>query len=190
MIHAMQYGQPLVFDMDYEQYMRPQDCQNLVNQLLYSYSRNRESRDPFQIIFTSLDPKGKIISMLHKAKLTGENFLGIMTDQSYLDLFPRKQLVYLSPHASKVLEVVNDDDVFIVGGFNDKSWQKPVSLARAKEQGLRTAKFPLDNYLLWGHGSKCLTVDQVIGILLEQRRTKDWQKAFTVIPQRKLCRDN
>jgi hypothetical protein len=56
--------------------------------------------------------------------------------------------VYLTPHTHQDLDEINEDNVYIVGAFVDKSWQKPVSLARAKEQGLRTAKFPLDKYLL------------------------------------------
>ena len=42
----------------------------------------------------------------------------------------------------------------------------------------------------WGMGSKSLTLDQVIGILLDQRRTKDWREAFKVIPRRKLVRED
>lgn len=144
----MQFGQPLIFDMDYEQYMRHQDCQNLVSQLLMTYGKNRDSPDPFHFIFASLSPKGKVFSMLQKAKMTGQHFMGTMTDRSYLDLFPREQLVYLSPHCRETLKEVNANDVYIIGGFNDKSCQKPISLARAKEQGIRTAKFPLDSYLL------------------------------------------
>ena len=146
--HAMQFGQPLIVDMDYEQYMRHQDSQNLVSQLLICYSRNREALDPFHLIFTSLHSDSKALRMLHHARLTGQNFMGTMTDRSYLDLFPRERLVYLSPHASEWLPEVNCDDVYIIGGIVDKSYPKPLSLARAKEQGIRTYKFPLDKYLL------------------------------------------
>ena len=146
--HAMQFGQPLIFDMDYEQYMRHQDCRNLVDQLLITYSKNRDSLDPFHFVFTSLDPGGKVLAMLQRSSLTGRHFMGTMTDRSYLDMFPRERLVYLSPHASQTLREVDPSDIYIVGGFIDKSCQKPVSLARAKEQGIRTAKFPLDTYLL------------------------------------------
>jgi hypothetical protein len=70
---AMQFGQPLVFDCDYERYMRHQDCQNLVNQLLMTYGKNRDAKDPFHFVFTSLDPQGKLFGMLRKAQLTGEH---------------------------------------------------------------------------------------------------------------------
>lgn len=145
----MQFGQPLIFDMDYEQYMRHQDCRNLVDQLLITYGKNRDSPDPFHFVFTSLDPNGRVFPKLRQAHLTGQHFMGTMTDRSYLDLFPRERLVYLSPHANNTLKAVDANDIYIVGGFIDKACQKPVSLARAKEQGIRTAKFPLDTYLLW-----------------------------------------
>lgn len=186
---AMLFGQPLVFDMGYEQFMRPQDCQSLVKQLCESYSINRFHVDPFHLIFTSLDPSGMILSKLKHQHLCGQNFLGTMTDKSYLDLYPHKNLVYLTPHARDELQQVNYDDVYIVGGFVDKVSEKPVSLARAKEQGIRTAKFPLDKYLLWGMGKKSLPINQVVAIMLEQRESKDWPKALQHIPLRKLKRD-
>ena len=64
-----------------------------------------------------------------------------------MDLFPKERLVYLSPHARDELTDIHPDDVLIIGGFVDKSYQKPVSLARAKKLGIRAAKLPLDRYI-------------------------------------------
>lgn len=43
----------------------------------------------------------------------------------------------------------------------DKTKTEPVSLAKAKKDGLRMAKFPLDKYLNWGYGVKSLCLNQV-----------------------------
>ncbi|XP_025108713.1 tRNA methyltransferase 10 homolog C-like [Pomacea canaliculata] len=188
--NAMMYGTPLIFDMDYEQFMRDQDCSNLVDQLLMVHGKNRDSMDPFHLIFTSLNPKGKVFPMMEKRLLQGQHFLATVTDRSYLDLFPSEKLVYLSPHAPNALKEVSSDDIYIVGGFIDKAYGKPVSFARAKAQGIRSAKLPLDHFLLWGCGSKNLTLDQMMGILLEQRRSKDWNKAFKEVPIRKMKRED
>ncbi|PVD25196.1 hypothetical protein C0Q70_15694 [Pomacea canaliculata] len=188
--NAMMYGTPLIFDMDYEQFMRDQDCSNLVDQLLMVHGKNRDSMDPFHLIFTSLNPKGKVFPMMEKRLLQGQHFLATVTDRSYLDLFPSEKLVYLSPHAPNALKEVSSDDIYIVGGFVDKAYGKPVSFARAKAQGIRSAKLPLDHFLLWGCGSKNLTLDQMMGILLEQRRSKDWNKAFKEVPIRKMKRED
>jgi ribonuclease P protein 1 len=47
------------------------------------------------------------------------------------------------------------------GAFVDKSQCEPLSLAKAKKEGLRMAKFPLDKYLQWQRGIKSLTLNQV-----------------------------
>lgn len=48
-------------------------------------------------------------------------------------------------------------------------------------------KFPLDRYLQWSGGSgKSLTLNQCISILLDVRRTGDWNYALRHVPRRKL----
>lgn len=64
---------------------------------------------------------------------------------------------------------------------------KPLSLAKAKKQGLRMAKLPVENYLDWGSGStKNFTVNQVLSIMLDLRHTRCWKQAFQHVPVRKL----
>lgn len=61
-----------------------------------------------------------------------------------------------------------------------------MSLAKAKKERIKVAKLPLD-HLKWGCGSgKSLTLNQVIGILLDVRHTNDWMKSLTHVPPRKL----
>jgi len=42
-----------------------------------------------------------------------------MTEFSYLDLFPRSQLVYLSNDAKEVLHRVTHDNIYILGGLSE-----------------------------------------------------------------------
>lgn len=50
----MQFGQPLVFDMAYENYMQPKELQYTISQLLESEGWNRRNVDPFHIYFCNL----------------------------------------------------------------------------------------------------------------------------------------
>lgn len=60
-------------------------------------------------------------------------------------------------------------------------------MAKAKREGIRMARFPLDNYLDWGAGStKSLTLDQSIRVMLDLRHTRDWKVALKNVPPRKL----
>lgn len=67
--------------------------------------------------------------------------------KSYLDIFPKEKIVYLSYNADQVLKEFNEDDVYIIGAMVDKHNPKPFSMAKAKREGLRMAKLPLDIYL-------------------------------------------
>uniref|UniRef100_A0A6P7GVL4 Uncharacterized protein LOC114341316 n=1 Tax=Diabrotica virgifera virgifera TaxID=50390 RepID=A0A6P7GVL4_DIAVI len=69
--------------------------------------------------------------------------------------------------------------------------QEPLSLAKAKREGIRMAKLPLDRYLQWGAGSgKSLTLNQVVAILLDQKVTGDWQHSLRHVPKRKLMEES
>jgi len=64
---------------------------------------------------------------------------------------------------------------------------QPLSLAKAKKEGIRMAKLPVEKYLDWGCGStKSFTLNQMMKILLDLRYTGDWNKALKHIPTRKL----
>ena len=79
-----------------------------------------------------------------------------------MDLFPKDQLVYLTPHCRTELDTWDNDAIYIIGAMVDKANQEPLSLAKAKEHGIKYAKLPLEKYIKWGSGSgKSLTLNQV-----------------------------
>lgn len=68
----------------------------------------------------------------------------------------------------------------------DKICKEPLSLAKAKSEGIRMAQLPLDRYLQWNIGTKSLAINQVINILLDIKSTGDWNIALKHVPQRKV----
>ncbi|RXN19018.1 tRNA methyltransferase 10 -like protein [Labeo rohita] len=85
---------------------------------------------------------------------------------------------------SDALEYVEEDKVYILGGLVDETIQKKISYTRAKELGIRTARLPIDEYMVKrpnpkNFHSKILAINQVFEILLTFRDTKDWIKALT-----------
>jgi mitochondrial ribonuclease P protein 1 len=64
---------------------------------------------------------------------------------------------------------------------------EPLSLAKAKRDGLKMAKLPLDRFLEWGPGSKKnLNINHMVQILLDLKLTGDWEYSLRHIPRRKL----
>lgn len=185
---SMVFGQPLVFDMSYENEMSVREVTNTVRQIVMSESCNRRSVDPFHIHFCNL----KDDSLYHRefTKQYGEawgKLLITVTDQCYTEIFPKDKLIYLTADSPKVMKTFDHDKIYIVGSMVDKSIKTGVSLARAKRLGLETAALPLDKYLLWSTGAKNLTLDQMMHILLTLKDTADWKKALEFVPKRKYC---
>lgn len=64
---------------------------------------------------------------------------------------------------------------------------EPHSLAKAKRDGIKMAKLPLDRYIEWAPGSKKnLNINHMVPILLDLKLTGDWEYSLRHIPRRKL----
>ncbi|XP_076316641.1 tRNA methyltransferase roswell [Tachypleus tridentatus] len=188
--NAMIYGQKLVVDLDYSNHMTKRECMDTADQLQELYAVNKCDDEPFDLHFCNAHPENQTVKFLHKTipNLREYNCFITTTPQSYLDIFPKEKLVYLTPHTRNPLKEYDHEAIYIIGGMVDKSIQKPISLAKAKKEGLKMAKLPLDLYLLWGLGNKSLALNQVMQILLEVKRSGNWSKALKFVPRRKLMK--
>lgn len=184
---AMRFGQPLVYDMSYEQHMTRREMENTVSQLLETEGWNRRAADPFHLHFCSLQPGGAYHRELLKryGTETWERLLITATARRPVDVFPHKDLVYLTADSHTVLRTFDHSKVYVVGAMVDRSIQSGVSLANAKRLKLATARLPLDEYLDWDSGAKNLTLDQMIRIMTVVKETGSWEKALEFVPKRK-----
>ncbi|XP_025769605.1 tRNA methyltransferase 10 homolog C [Puma concolor] len=185
-IQAMQFGQPLVFDMDYENYMKPKELKNTVSQLLESEGWNRRNVDPFHIYFCNLKVEGAYHKELVKRyREKWDKLLLTATEKSHVDLFPKDSIIYLTADSPNVMTTFKHDKIYILGSFVDKAMQTGTSLAKAKRLKLATECLPLDRYLQWDTGTKNLTLDQMMRILLCLKNTGSWEEALKFVPRRK-----
>lgn len=184
---AMQYGQPLVYDMSYEQHMTRREMENTVSQLMETEGWNRRSLEPFHLHFCNLHPEGAYQRELLKryGREAWDRIFLTATSQRHVDTFPREDLVYLTADSPNVLHTFDHSKVYVVGAMVDRSIQSGVSLANAKRLKLSTARLPLDEYLHWEIGAKNLTLDQMIRILMTVKDTGSWEKALEFVPKRK-----
>ncbi|XP_069613794.1 tRNA methyltransferase 10 homolog C [Ranitomeya imitator] len=183
---AMIFGQPLVFDMAYERYMSQREMENTVTQLQMCDGFNKSSIEPFHLHFCNLKPN----SLYHKELVKRyegafDNLMITTTEKSHVDLFPNDQLVYLTADSPNVLKTFQNDKIYIIGAFVDKSQKTGVSLGNAKRLQLATARLPLDKFLKWNCGGKNLTLNNMIEILMTLKDTGDWKKALSSVPTRK-----
>ncbi|XP_014487329.1 PREDICTED: mitochondrial ribonuclease P protein 1 homolog [Dinoponera quadriceps] len=189
LIWGMMFEPKVVFDCSYEDHMNNLESHNCAKQLTLAFAVNRIHENPMFLHFCNLKEEGVLKKYLCRnvPNLMDVDFPAVVTSQSYLDFFPKDQLVYLTPHCRTNLVEYDSDMVYIIGAMVDKSKPQPLSLAKAKKEGLRMARLPVEKYLDWGSGStKNFTINQVLSIILDLRHTKSWEKALQHIPIRKL----
>ncbi|XP_012275724.1 mitochondrial ribonuclease P protein 1 homolog isoform X2 [Orussus abietinus] len=186
---AMQFGQKLIFDCSFDHTMNDMEINSCARQVALIYSSNRMHKEPFNIYLTNVDLSGRLMKKLHILipNLFNDDFMLNITTKSYLELFEKKELVYLTPHCQTDMQTYDPSKIYIIGTMVDKVNPQPLTLAKAKKEGLRMEKFPLNQYLPWGPGSnKNLSLNQVVSILLDLNATRDWNQALQHVPRRKL----
>ena len=122
LITAMMFGEKIVIDCGFESHMAYKEISSCAKQLMFSFVANRASKSPFDMHLCNLDPKGELKRRLLSFFPTMDEagYPLNATSQSYLELFPKEKLVYLTPHTSNVMQSYNPDDVYIIGGIVDK----------------------------------------------------------------------
>ncbi|EZA52426.1 hypothetical protein DMN91_012076 [Ooceraea biroi] len=189
LMQAIMFEPKIVIDCGYEENMNYREVHNCAKQLQMSFAANRAHVSPLHLHFCCLKKGGLLeeFSYVNIPSFLDVDFPATVTSQSYLDLFPRDQLVYLTPHCRAEMTEYDPDLVYIIGAIVDKVQPQPLSLAKAKKEGIRMLKLPVDKYLEWGSGSgKSFTINQMMKIMLDLRHTGDWNLALQNVPSRKL----
>ncbi|NXH10893.1 TM10B methyltransferase, partial [Bucco capensis] len=103
--------------------------------------------------------------------------------ESYLHLFPLDAIVYLTPDSENVLEDIDPNKVYILGGLVDESIHKKLTLQKAQEQSLQTARLPIREYMVKAanprnYHSETLAINQVFDVLATYYATQSWPAAL------------
>lgn len=176
---------PLVIDCGFCETMTKMEIKDTARQIKYAFSMNRLHGRPYVMHLCNFDPKSLLWRELETQMRNFTKLPLKVHTGDIIDVFPKERLVYLSPDAEDVLSEFNADDRYIIGGIVDKGQQMPLTLAKAKKLDIRSARLPLHKYIKF-HSHKTLTLDQMIGIMLEWKRSNDWKKALSYVPTRKI----
>ncbi|CAA0818017.1 Unknown protein [Striga hermonthica] len=181
-------GQNLVIDLEFAHLMSTSELHSLVQQIMYCYAVNGRCAVPAHIWLTGC--QGEMQNQL--LRIPGyDKWLIEKEEQSYVEAFKdqKENLVYLTADAENALDELDPKAIYIIGGLVDRNRWKGITMKKAIEQGIRTAKLPIGAYLKMS-SSQVLTVNQVVEILLKFLETRDWKNSFfQVIPLRKRCED-
>jgi tRNA (guanine9-N1)-methyltransferase len=117
------------------------------------------------------------------------NWAFTITSESFEQCFQTdlKNVVYLTSDSETVLEDLDDDKIYVIGGIVDRNRLKRAAIERANLLGVATARLPIDEHLHAMASTRVLTCNQVFELLLRFREySRNWKTALqNVLPSRK-----
>ncbi|XP_054152444.1 tRNA methyltransferase 10 homolog B-like [Oppia nitens] len=147
------YGQNVCFDISFDRHMSTNECKNLAEQLHRIYEFNKyktydySNELPFCLNLCNVNTDDKTIgfmNFLYPQLVSSKSYVNI-TSKSYLDLFDKRDLIFLSPHATQVMTEYDRNAVFIIGGIVDRNQVIELSLPKATKDGIRSMRLPIDS---------------------------------------------
>lgn len=77
--------------------------------------------------------------------------------QSYIEALrdQKDNLVYLTADSETVLDELDLKKIYIIGGLVDRNRWKGITMKKAGEQGIQTAKLPIDSYMKMSSSQVC-----------------------------------
>ena len=141
---AMANGPHIVIDCGFENIMTEREMKSLALQLSYIHSSNKALESPFHLHFCNFNPKTFLAKFL-KENCNADEWPYTFSQEDYVDLYPKSQLVMLSPNGRQPLKNVDLDKVYILGGIVDKARQDPVTFTIAKRKQIECLRLPLEN---------------------------------------------
>ncbi|KRZ06415.1 Protein DENND6B [Trichinella zimbabwensis] len=189
LIFASMFAPRIVFDMGFLSELSPIETDLTWVQLREAYYANRSHQTPFSLHLTDCNFDHPSWSESHRYFNGGlQTYTMDMDSENFTKLYDPERLVYLSPDARTMLHSVEPDKVYIIGAMVDKPNKTNCTLGKAKQFNIAAAKLPIDKHVKWECGSKSLTLNQVLNILLEVTSNGgDWTASFLKhVPKRKL----
>ncbi|XP_013186516.2 tRNA methyltransferase 10 homolog A isoform X1 [Amyelois transitella] len=172
----------VIIDLSFDDLMIQKDRFKVIKQILRCYSLNRRSNMPFSFYVTSFGGKSKNAMSRHNGY---EHWDVEFHEKSYLELFPKEKLIYLTSESDNVIEHFDENTFYVIGGLVDHNKHKGLCHKIANEQGIRHAQLPLNKYVNM-KTRKVLTIDQVFEIILRVCEGMCWQETLiNVLPERK-----
>lgn len=172
----------IVIDLSFDNLMSEKNRFKVIKQILRCYSINRRSETPIQFSITSFGERTRTEIARHNGY---ENWDVEFYEKSYLDVYPKDKLVYLTSDSENVIEEFENDTYYVIGGLVDHNEHKGLCYKIAKEQGIRHGCLPLTKYVDM-KTRRVLTIDHVFEIVLKVCEGMQWQDALLkVLPLRK-----
>ncbi|XP_038259435.1 tRNA methyltransferase 10 homolog B isoform X5 [Dermochelys coriacea] len=184
----------LCVDLSLTSHMTKKEISRLAAQIRRLYGSNKKAGKPFWICLTGFVAGSPISEECFRMNDGFSNYLMDTTPESYLDLFPSETIIYLTPDSENVwphvrsvsflaLQDIDPHRVYVLGGLVDESIQKKLTLQKAQEHSLQTARLPIAEYMVRNtnvknYHSETLAINQVFDALSTYYETQSWPEAL------------
>nr|XP_021527184.1 tRNA methyltransferase 10 homolog B isoform X3 [Aotus nancymaae] len=183
LLEAKHSGPRLCIDLSMSHHMSKKELSRLAGQIRRLYGSNKKADRPFWICLTGFTTDSPIYEECLRMNDGFSSYLLDITEEDCFSLFPLETLVYLTPDSEHALEDVDLNKVYILGGLVDESIQKKVTFQKAREYCVKTARLPIQEYMVRNHNGKnyhseILAINQVFDILSTYLETHNWPEAL------------
>nr|XP_020735668.1 tRNA methyltransferase 10 homolog B isoform X2 [Odocoileus virginianus texanus] len=165
LLEAKHSGPRLCIDLSMTNHMSKKELSRLAGQIRRLYGSNKKAERPFWICLTGFTTDSPLYEECLRMNDGFSSYLLDITEEDCFSLFPLETLVYLTPDSEHALANVDVDKVYILGGLVDESIQKKVTLQKAQEHSVKTARLPIQEYMVKcqsgkNYHSEILTINQ------------------------------
>jgi tRNA (guanine9-N1)-methyltransferase len=178
----------IVIDLSFESVHSEKEIRSVAQQIQNSFGCLRKSKRPLEVHLTSVTGRTEDALKRHagypkwQMEKHSETYLEVFADQ-------RSQLVYLSPDSPNVLDNIDPEKIYIIGGIADPNIIRGLTYSKASQQDIPTAQLPLSLYS--NLTRKVLNINHVVGIIVDVAETGDWYSAIAAhTPTRKAFYQN
>ncbi|XP_021582674.2 tRNA methyltransferase 10 homolog B isoform X4 [Ictidomys tridecemlineatus] len=159
------------------------ELSRLAGQIRRLYGSNKKVDRPFWICLTGFMTDSPLYEECLRMNDGFSSYLLDITEEDCFSLFPLETLVYLTPDSEHALQDVDLNKVYILGGLVDESIQKKVTFQKAQEYSVKTARLPIQEYMVRlqngkNYHSEILAINQVFDILSTFLETHNWPEAL------------
>ena len=161
------FGSKLVFDFSYDHLMRIFEQKSLARQIVRISHANQKLSEPFDLTLSNFSSNQYFLKEFENSShglSPSDSFISVNEKPVY-ELFPREDIIYLSPDADNYLTHFDPDKVYVIGGLVD-TWQSSNRASReyCDEHNLTAARLPLDRLPVTVHAIR-FTLTAVTDIL-------------------------
>ncbi|KAK2945762.1 putative tRNA methyltransferase [Blattamonas nauphoetae] len=172
---ALKTGQRIVIDLSYSEIQTQSELKSLKTQLNFCYGTNNHTPTPVSLHLTSFG--GKLKEEMES--IVGfQNWIIETHEQSFLDIYPHNEIVYLTSDSPNSLEVLDKNCVYVIGGMVDHNRLKGRTFEDSSKHNLRTASLPIRKYVDLS-ARDVLSVNHVFNLLVALLEHEgNWVKAL------------